>query len=280
MAGLATSLPKGAKLWLLDLGHLDMDAAVVFSGANTFPAHLPPQQHERRDLVMIAALLYHPDAGLILFDTGSCEDVIASWGKESMECTSRNWDKKVHGLPEAIKATGAGDISDVKAVVLSHLHCDHAGGLEHFIDSDVEIWCHEDEFKNAFWTTATGIEQGTYRPDYLLVDRFNWKTFSGPTFEIFPGFNLHLCPGHTPGGIAAELEFEETGCVILTGDAFHIAENYELGIPPGAITRDFNAWHRSRLYIRNLAQKKKAKVVLGHDVAYFRALKANPGFIQ
>ncbi|KAI1025258.1 hypothetical protein LB504_009984 [Fusarium proliferatum] len=280
MTGSATSLPKGTKLWLLDLGHLDIDAAVVFSGTNIFPAHLPPQQHERRDLVMIAALVYHPDVGLILFDTGSCENVIASWGKESLECTPRFWDKNVHGLPEAISATGAGDISDVKAVVISHLHCDHAGGLEHFIDSDVEIWCHEEELKNAFWATATGIEQGTYRPDYLMVDRFNWKTFSGATFELFPGFNLHQCPGHTPGGIVVDLDLEETGCVILTGDTFHIAENYELGIPPGAITRDFNAWHRSRQYIQNLAQKKKAKVVLGHDVAYFRALKANPGFIQ
>lgn len=144
----------------------------------------------------------------------------------------------------------------------------------------MEIWCREEELKNAFWTTATGIEQGTYRPHYLMVDRFNWKTCSGTTFELFPGFNLHRCPGHTPGGIVVDLDLEETGCVILTGDMFHIAENYELGIPPGVLTRDFNAWHRSRQYIQNLVQKKKAKVVLGHDVAYFRALKANPGFIQ
>ncbi|KAM6527586.1 hypothetical protein FALCPG4_008642 [Fusarium falciforme] len=257
-----------------------MDAAVVFSGANIFPAHLPPQQHERRDLVMIAALIYHPDIGLVLFDTGSCEDIITSWGKASLECTPRIWDKNVHGLPEAIKATGAGDISDIKAIVLSHLHCDHAGGLEHFIDSDVEIWCHEAEFKNAFWTTATGIEQDTYRPDYLIVDRFNWKTFSGATYELARGVTLHLCPGHTPGGIVMDLDLEEAGSVILTGDAFHIAENYELGIPPGTMTRDFNEWHRSREYIRNLAQRKKAKVVLGHDVAYFQALRPHQGFIH
>ncbi|KAH7173206.1 uncharacterized protein B0J16DRAFT_389090 [Fusarium flagelliforme] len=112
-----------------------------------------------------------------------------------------------------------------------------------------------------------------------MVDRFNWKTFSGAIFELFPGFNLHQCPSHTPGGIVVDLDLEETGCAILKGDTFHIAENYELGIHPGAITRDLNAWHRSRQYIQDLVQKKKAKVVLGYDVAYFRALKANPGFI-
>ncbi|KAJ4162853.1 hypothetical protein NW754_014271 [Fusarium falciforme] len=229
---------------------------------------------------MIAALVYHPDVGLILFDAGSCEDAIASWGQQALECTPRIWDKQIHGLPEAIKATGAGDISDVKAVVMSHLHQDHAGGLEHFVDSDVEIWCHEEELKNAFWATATGIEKGTYQADYLLVDRLNWKTFSGALCELFQGITLHLCPGHTAGSIVVEIELEETGSVVLTGDAFHVTENYELGIPPGAITRDFNLWHRSREYICNLVQRRKAKVVLGHEVTYFEALKANPGFIQ
>jgi hypothetical protein len=40
----------------------------------------------------------------------------------------------VHGLPEAIKATGVGEITDVQAVVMSYLYCDYAGGLEHFFD--------------------------------------------------------------------------------------------------------------------------------------------------
>ena len=81
---------------------------------------------------MIAALVYHADIGLILFDSGSCEDVIKSWGNESLECTPRIWSKEKNSLPAAIMATGAGTIHDIKAVVLSHLHLDHAGGLEHF----------------------------------------------------------------------------------------------------------------------------------------------------
>ena len=81
---------------------------------------------------MIAALLHHPDIGLVLFDTGACEDVATSWGDEAMELGPITRDKATQGLAEAIKATGAGTIKDIRAVVMSHLHCDHAGGLEHF----------------------------------------------------------------------------------------------------------------------------------------------------
>jgi hypothetical protein len=94
-----TTLPSGAKLWarqhselflnrldadlhfqLLNLGTVDLDAANVLAGANQFPVGLPPQLYDRRDLIMIAALIYYPNVGLILFDTGSCEDIIQSWG--------------------------------------------------------------------------------------------------------------------------------------------------------------------------------------------------------
>jgi glyoxylase-like metal-dependent hydrolase (beta-lactamase superfamily II) len=86
-------------------------------------------------LTLSTALVYHPDVGLILFDTGSCVDVLKHWREHHNECTPRIWQEQVHGLPEAIKATGAGTISDIKAVVLNHLHSDHAGGLEHFVNT-------------------------------------------------------------------------------------------------------------------------------------------------
>ncbi|KAJ5817044.1 Metallo-hydrolase/oxidoreductase [Penicillium robsamsonii] len=135
---------------MLDLGILDIDASYVLSGANV-PFHgAIPQPHESRPCLMIAGLLFHPDKGLILLDTGSLEDIIKYWDKEFLECAPRIWDKGIHFLPEAIKATGAGKIGDVKAVVMSYLHLDHAGGLEHFFGTDVEIWCHKYELKNVF----------------------------------------------------------------------------------------------------------------------------------
>lgn len=125
---------------LLDLGTINLDSAYILAGANQFPANSDPQRHTRRDLVMIAALLFHPDIGLILFDTGSCEDLAASWSDEALELGPITRDK-AQRLPEAIEATGAGSIEDIRVVVLSHLHCDHAGGLEHFFGTGQSIPC-------------------------------------------------------------------------------------------------------------------------------------------
>lgn len=69
-------------------------------------------------------------------------------------------------LPAAIKATGH-DIKDVKAVIMGHLHIDHAGGLEHFMDTDIPIYVHEEEFKHACWAVGTGADYGVYLPSYL-----------------------------------------------------------------------------------------------------------------
>lgn len=44
--------------------------------------------------------------------------------------------KEEHKLPNAIRKAGY-DIKDVKAVIFGHLHIDHAGGLEHFMGTDV-----------------------------------------------------------------------------------------------------------------------------------------------
>ena len=44
-------------------------------GANGSSASIPTPPNKRRDLMLIAGLVDHPEMGLILFETGSAEDV-------------------------------------------------------------------------------------------------------------------------------------------------------------------------------------------------------------
>lgn len=70
-----------------------------------------------------------------------------------------DYDPAEHDLDKAIAKTGH-SIKDVKAVIIGHLHLDHAGGLEHFFGTDVPIHVHELELKHAFYTVATGYDVG------------------------------------------------------------------------------------------------------------------------
>jgi glyoxylase-like metal-dependent hydrolase (beta-lactamase superfamily II) len=54
--------------------------------------------------------------------------------------------------------------------ILGHMHLDHAGGLDQFLDrKDIEIWVHDKELRSAFWSVATGADVGVYLQHYMDV---------------------------------------------------------------------------------------------------------------
>jgi glyoxylase-like metal-dependent hydrolase (beta-lactamase superfamily II) len=60
----------------------------------------------------------------------------------------------------------------VSISILGHMHLDHAGGLDQFLDrKDIEIWVHDKELRSAFWSVATGADVGVYLQHYMNVSR-------------------------------------------------------------------------------------------------------------
>jgi N-acyl homoserine lactone hydrolase len=72
-------------------------------------------------------------------------------------------------------------------------------------------------------------------------------------------------PGHVPGHQSVVLELPETGTVILTGDAVHVAESYELDNWAGHM--DPVAARTSAWMLKELAAERGAALVLGHEPA-------------
>lgn len=148
---------------------------------------------------------------------------------------------------------------------MGHLHLDHAGGLEHFIGTDVPIYTHEEEFKHACWAVATGADLGVYMGHYMDLEKLNWKTFNESTLDLFQGISIHHLPGHTPGLCGLQINLENDGTFIWTTDQFHVRENYDLGQPHGGLARDHNAWYRSLSLVRRLQRLFNAELIFGHD---------------
>ena len=62
--------------------------------------------------------------------------------------------------------------TDAGYSILGHMHLDHAGGLDQFLDrTDIEIWVHDKELRSAFWSVATGADVGVYLDHYMNVSR-------------------------------------------------------------------------------------------------------------
>ncbi|KAL3486079.1 beta-lactamase-like protein [Aspergillus germanicus] len=261
----AYTCPPGTKMHLLNLGTLNVDDAWLLLGANGSSVSNPNPASKRRDLMLIAGLIDHPEMGLILFETGSAEDVTRQWGPEAVDLFPRTRYEKHHRLPDAISAAGY-DIKDVKAVIMGHLHLDHAGGLEHFRGTGVPIYVHEEEFKHACWAAGTNSDGGLYLGDYLKLDSsINWQTFNDQQLDLCTGITLYHCPGHTPGLCIMQVNLVQDGTFIWTTDQYHIRENYELDQAHGWLLRDYRKWVDSGKFIRRLQRIFSATLIFGHD---------------
>jgi len=256
-------VPPGTKLWLLHLGNLEADMGWMIRAAGVSVLSTPQVPSQRRELAIISILISHPTEGLILYETGGGKDYPTVWGAPLNDIFARVNYSPEHELEAAIAATG-NSIKDIKAVIMGHLHLDHAGGLENFRNTGIPVYTHEIELKHAFYSVATKSDIGVYLGHYLQFD-INWQTWSGPVFEIAQGITLRHAPGHTPGLSIMQVNMLESGTWIFTTDMYHVRENYEDSQPQGWLARDHDEWVRSHQMIKTLARRTSAKVVLGHD---------------
>jgi glyoxylase-like metal-dependent hydrolase (beta-lactamase superfamily II) len=251
------------KLHLLDLGFLEYDEGWPLAAAGVSTRSEPAPASPRREVAMIAALIEHPKVGPVLFDTGAPPNFAELWPPVVQELFAITRYEPEHHLDAALEAAGFG-IEDIRAIVLSHMHLDHAGGLELFRGRDVPIYVHGDELRNAFYAVATGEDLGAYVPHYVDPS-FNWQALHGDHVELFDGFHLHRLPGHTPALMGVHVELPNAGHVVLTSDQFHLRDNYEGPQPLGWLLRDHAAWWRSYRFVKTLADRTGARLVFGHD---------------
>jgi glyoxylase-like metal-dependent hydrolase (beta-lactamase superfamily II) len=250
------------KLHVMDLGAIEYDEGFVLAGAGVSTASDPNPVSPRRRVAVIGSLIEHPKAGLILFDTGAAPDARETWPAPVLELFSITH-RDENRLDAAVAAAGY-SLDDVSAVVLSHLHLDHAGGLEFFRGTDVPIYVHGVELRNAFYAVATGEDFGAYLPRYLDFS-FNWQALDGDEIPLFDDFTLHLLPGHTPGLLGLRLDLANAGTFFLTSDQFHLRQNYATPQPLGWLLRDHSAWWSSYRFTKRLAERTGARLLFGHD---------------
>ncbi len=267
-------MARKSKITLLDLGRSEADEGFMIRGRNAASASNPRPDHGRRQGAIMAAVIEHPQAGPLLFETGAAEGA-HSWAPELRDLFPLTEYGERHHLDVALAAAGYG-LADIRGIIMGHLHLDHAGGLEKFQGSTIPIWAHEEEIKAAYFAIATKEDEGAYLPGDLDLN-LNWQPIQREEFELFEGLTLRHMPGHTPGLMTLQVETANSGHFMFTSDLYHVRDLYDEDLAPGWLGRDSHSWFRSHRWMKHLSRRYDATMVFGHDATVLDELLAQGG---
>ena len=166
--------------------------------------------------VSINAYLVNTGSRLVLIDTGAGELFGSRGGGR---------------LPQSLLASGYRP-EDIDAVLLTHVHADHSGGLvreERTAFANAIV--HVEELDRAYWFSHEAHSQAPehQRHSFLqgraslkpYIEAGRLRTFRGAA-EILPGFRSIPAPGHTPGHTLFSVENSGQKLVVW-GDIVHSA---------------------------------------------------------
>jgi N-acyl homoserine lactone hydrolase len=222
-------------------------------------------------LPIYAFAIEHPE-GVIVVDTGedaraSQRSYFARWhpGLRAF----REWVDPQQEIGPQLKRLGI-EPGDIRWVVLTHLHTDHAGGLHHFPDNEILV-------------TRTELEYGSGLRGRLrgYVANKHWPAWFNPTvlelepepFGPFPesmrlteagDITLVPVPGHTPGQIGVLVD-EGDHTVFLAGDSSYTQELMLQGKVDG-VGADEEAERLTHERIRAFGAEIRTVYLVAHDL--------------
>jgi len=264
------------KVYILDNGVLDCDEnwMVAMSVVGTRSDPTPRTRWVR--IPVYAVLIDHPD-GKILYDTGCPPDAMSGyWPKGLREAFPYSFEP-AQGFGAQLALTGTRP-EDVKTVVISHLHLDHAGNLSLFKHADVYVTRREFEHAQAVvHASPDPAAHGAYVRADLDVP-LKQVHMVDDDCEIASGVEMICLPGHTPGLAGLVVHAPRSGALIFPQDALYTPRNYGPPAKASGIMHDSIAFFRSIEKVRRLARLRNARVMFSHDMDFFRTMKRAPEF--
>lgn len=189
----------------------------------------------------------------ILVDTGFNQNAANQRKRQYLRCPI-----------ESLKASGIA-LEDIKDVIITHAHYDHAGNTGLLKKSRFHI-----QEREMVYATGPDMRHAFCKHAYdpmdiceLVYANFEDRVgFHDGVYELRPGIEVHWVGGHTRGLQIVRVHTQR-GWIVLASDAAHYLENFTHRSPFPIVT-DVSDMLRGYELMASLADSN-AHVVAGHD---------------
>ncbi len=270
------------RMYVLNLGSMFLDENFMVANINAATRKNPHAPNNWGEIPVQACLVDTGD-GYVLYDTGNHEPRVAPPADADVGVAFVYKPEQL--LPERLKQLRI-DPAEVKTVVVSHLHSDHAGYL--YLFKNAEIIVSDYEFSEVMKRYGQRKLTGPYM--YRDIDAFlearldNWRLIPADVreYKVCDGITvLHLGPGHTYGMLGMMVELPKSGNYLLCADALYRPENLRPPIRMPTLLVDSINYIKSVEFIAQYAKDHNAQILFGHDIRQFFALThSDKGFYE
>ena len=248
------SVDPNCKITALDYGDINAPAMFLVEG-----------KKETDSAVLIPVLgwfVVASDGTKLLYDTGCSPDYKKTWGPmaEGFPLVRQRFMKDA--LKDLKVAPG-----DIDYVIMSHLHADHAGGLESFRGTNAKIVIQKSEAQVIMAAIITNRKDPAYMgflgSDFAFTD-LNWLVIEGD-YDLLPGIHLLSLPGHTPGTMGMRVETKNNGNILVAGDSIYVAENFGPPVKYSGSVYSSVDYTATMDKLNRLSDLFGAKLMFGHE---------------
>jgi N-acyl homoserine lactone hydrolase len=215
-------------------------------------------------------LIQHP-RGNVLFDTGA-HPSLATDPHARLGAMADIWTITMKAGEDAVSQLRRIDLAptDITHIVESHLHYDHAGGLEFF--PGVPVYVQRGELQFAHWPPV--YQKGAY----VTADfdhPVEWREVDGE-YDLFDDGRIVMLPtpGHTPGHQSLLVRLEGETVILLSDAAYLIEKMRSRSLP--AVLWSPDAVVASWELIEDLERREGARLIATHSLDYATSVKMAP----
>lgn len=268
------------KLYVLNTGYLESDRNNLIAGATMGTYATPKVENAWVKLPVMAFLIETDEKEYILYDLGSHPEAMNGHWSQFLQQVYPLYQTPEQQLDKQLALCGVKP-EDIKTVVLSHMHLDHAGNLHMFPHADVYV--PKLDFMNAQAMVHQNADPNTHggyvKGDMDQVVKQYHMVDGEDDFELRPGIDIVNLPGHTPGLLGMVVHLKG-GTIILPQDAVYTTENYGPPAKMSGLLYDSTQFMKSIEKVRKLQKKYNAQVFFAHDEDFFPSLKCAPEYYE